>query len=76
MVERILEKIATFQNEGSPWRLRSIIQLELPTVRYNRLRGETCIPLLKELENKNAVINMKNEDNKCFLWYVLRSIKS
>ena len=25
MVERILEKIATFQNEGIPWRLRSII---------------------------------------------------
>ena len=25
MVERILEKMVTFQNEGSPWRLRSII---------------------------------------------------
>ena len=33
MVERILEKIATFQNEGSPWRLRSIIRFELHTVR-------------------------------------------
>ena len=25
IVERILEKMVTFQNEGSPWRLRSII---------------------------------------------------
>ena len=38
MVERILEKIATFQNEGSPWRLRSIIRLELHTVRYKRYK--------------------------------------
>ena len=73
MVERILEKIATFQNESSPWRLRSIIRLELHTVRYNPPREETYIPLLKELAVKTAIINMKNEDNKCFLWCVLRA---
>ena len=67
MVERILENIATFQKEGSPWRLRSIIRLELHTVRYNPLREETYIPLPEELANKTAIINMKNEDNRCFL---------
>ena len=74
MVERILENMAAFQNEGSPWKLRSITQLELHTVRYNPLRGETLIPLPKELANKNAVIIMKNKDNKCFLWCVLRAL--
>ena len=48
MVERILEKIATFQSMGSGWRLHSIIQLELHTVRYNPLRGETWIELPKD----------------------------
>ena len=66
MVERILENMAAFQREGSPWRLHSIIQLQLHTVRYNPLRGETWIPLSKELVNKNAIINMKKKDNKCF----------
>ena len=66
MVDRIIEKMATFQSMGSGWRLYSIIQLELHTVRYNPLRGETWIPLPKELANKNAIINMKNKDNKCF----------
>ena len=74
MVERILEKMATFQREGSPWRLHSIIRLELHTVRYNPLRGETWIPLPKELANKNAIVNMKNKYNKCFLWCVLRAL--
>ena len=63
MTERILENMATFQNEGSPWKLRSIIQLELHTVRYKPLRGETYIPLPKELADKKAIINMKNKDN-------------
>ena len=74
MVERILENMAAFQNEGSPWRLHSIIRLELHTVSYKPLRGETWIPLPKELANKNAIINMKNKDNKCFLWCVLRAL--
>ena len=72
MTERILEKMATCQKKGSG--LHSIIKLELHTVRYNPLRGETWIPLPKELPNKKAIINMKNEDNKCFLWCVLRAL--
>ena len=74
MTERILEKMATFQSMGSGWRLYSIIKLELHTTRYNPLRGETWIPLLKELANKKAIINMQNKDNKCFLWCVLRAL--
>ena len=74
MTERILEKMATFQSMGSGWRLCSIIKLELHTTRYNPLRGETWIPLPKELANKKAIINMKNKDNKCFLWCVLRAL--
>ena len=66
--------MATFRSKGSGWRLYSIIQLELHTVRYNPLRGETWIPLPKELAYKKAIINVKNKDNKCFLWCVLRAL--
>ena len=73
MVERVLENMAEFQRrEGSPWRLYSIIKLELHTVSYKPLRGETWIPLPKKLADKKAIINMRNKDNKCFLWSVLR----
>ena len=41
---------------------------------YKPLRGETWIPLIKELTNKKAIINMQNKDNKCFLWCVLRAL--
>ena len=75
MTERIIENMATLQQAtGCGWRLHSIIKLELHTVRYNPLRGETWVQLPKELANKKAIINPKNEDNKCFLWCVLRAL--
>ena len=74
MVERIIEKMATFQSGGSGWRLHSIIELELHTVSYNPLIGETWIKLPEELAAKKGIINMKNKDNKCFLWCVLRAL--
>ena len=44
MVERVLENMYEFQGrESSPWRLYSIIKLELHNVNYKSLRGETWI---------------------------------
>ena len=74
MTERILENIATLLANTSEWRLHSIIKLELHTVSYNPFRGETYFKLPKELSNKNAIINPKNEDNTCFLWCVLKAL--
>ena len=75
MTERIIENMAAMQQvEGSGWRFYNIFRLELHVVSYNPLRGETWIALPKELANKGAITNPKNEDNKCFLWSVLRAL--
>ena len=53
MIEEVIEKMVALQQAtGSPWRLHSIIKLELRTASYNPLRGETWVPLPKELANK------------------------
>ena len=74
MVERILEKIATFLATKSDVRFHSVIKFEFHTVSYKPLRGETWLPQPKELADKKAIINMQNKDNKCFLWCVLRAL--
>ena len=78
MMDRILEKIEKFingdGNGGTGWAVFNVIKLELHTVSYKPLRGETWVPLPKELADKKAIINMKNENNKCFLWSVLRAL--
>ena len=78
MIDTILERIANLINGssggGSGWIFYKIIKLELHTVSYRPLRGNTWIPLPKELSDKKALINMKNQDNKCFIWPVLRAL--
>ena len=78
MTETILERIANLINGssggGSGWVFYKIIKLELHTVSYRPLRGNTWIPLPKELADKKGLINMKNKDNKCFMWCVLRKL--
>ena len=78
MTDTILERIANPINRNSDgvsdWAFYKVIKLELHTVSYRPLRGNTWIPLPKELANKKAIINMKSKDNKCFLWCVLRKL--
>ena len=78
MTDTILERIANLINGssggGSGWIFYKIINLELHTASYRLLRGSTWIPLPKELADKKAIINMKNKDNKCFMWNVLRAL--
>ena len=74
MADRVLEAMATFQRDGSNWTFKSIICLEIHTVVYEPLKGNSYIPLPPKLAQKKAIINMKNEDDKCFTWSVLRAL--
>ena len=75
MVEEIEEEIQKVQNaEGSGWQFLKVIKLVLHTTRWEPLYGGSYIPLDPYLANKKAIINMQNEDDKCFMWSVLRAL--
>ena len=72
--DQILEFFDTFQNNGSGWVFKSIVSLEIHTVKYQLLSGSSYIPLPKYLADKKALINLKNDDQQCFKWAVTRAI--
>ena len=75
MIDEIEEKVQEMEyTEGSGWEFVEIINLTLHVDKWDPLKASSYIDLPKELKNKNAIINMKNEDNKCFLWCVLRAL--
>ena len=76
MVDEIEEEIQQVeQAEGSGWVFLEVENLTLHTDIWDPIKASSYIDLPKELKNKNAIINMKNEDNnKCFLWCVLRAL--
>ncbi|KAL4101314.1 hypothetical protein QTP88_021334 [Uroleucon formosanum] len=39
--------------------------------KYVLFKGSLYIPLPEQFQNKHAIINVKNKDDKCFLWAIL-----
>ena len=75
MVDEIEEEIQKVeQAEGSGWIFLEVENLTLYTDIWDPINGSSYIDLPKELKNRKAIINMKNEDDKCFMWCVLRAL--
>ena len=75
MIDEIEEELQKVENaEGSGWVFVEVENLTLHTIIWDPIKASSYIKLPKELKNKKAIINMKNEDNKCFMWCVLRAL--
>ena len=75
MISEILEAMLKVeQADGSGWVFMGVIRLILKIDKWDPLKASSYIDLPPELKNKKALINMKNTDNKCFLWSVLRGL--
>ena len=75
MVDEIEASIQRVENaEGSGWVLDKIINITLHTAKWDPLNAGSYIDLPANFRNKTAIINMKNQDDKCFLWCVLRAL--
>ena len=72
VIRSIIEKIAMYQKNGSGWYFREIVHLEIHTADYNPMRGSSYIPLPDWIMRKKAIVSIRNKDEKCFLWCVLR----
>ena len=62
-------------NEGSSWIVESIESQYINISTYKPLLGSSYINLPIELRNpRKGLINIKNKDQKCFLWCHVRLI--
>ena len=74
VIHTILGKISIYQQNGSGWYFKEVLHLEIHTVVYKPVRGSSYIPLPDWIMRKKAIANIRNTDEKCFLWCVLRHI--
>ena len=68
----IEDKIQTYAQDGSAWQFKEVEQLEIHTTEFNPTKGSSYIDLPKWIKDKGAIVNIKNKDDKCFLWCILR----
>ena len=75
MKDEIEEEIQKVQEtEGSGWQYERVIKMVLHTTRWDPINAGSYIDLPPALKNKNALINMKNQDEECFKWCILRAL--
>ena len=70
--ERIEGHIEVYTEKGSGWYFKEVDKLEIHTVEFNPTKGSSYIPLPDWISNKKAIVNIKNKDEKCFIWCILR----
>lgn len=72
--KKMSTSFADYQNKGSNWTVDEVNDLTINMARYRPLRGSSYIPLPIKLASKKAIINVKNKDNKCFVWSILAAL--
>ena len=70
--ESIKGQMEAYSEKGSNWTFKEVVKLEIHTVEYNPNKGSYYIDLPSWIKNKKAIVNIKNKDDKCFLWCILR----
>ena len=75
MIDEIEAAVQKAQEaEGSGWIFKEVLDITLHTAKWDPLNAGSYMELPKSLRDKKAIINMKNKDDKCFLWCVLRAL--
>ena len=74
---RILDRIVNenlINFENSETYIDHIENLKFTIVKSPRIKGSSYLPTPSWINAKKAVINIKNDDNKCFIWSILAAL--
>ena len=70
----IERKIKEFFSQGSGCSVRDVVKLVLHVSPYEPLRAASHISIDPWLNAKKAIINIKNNHEKCFVWSILAAL--
>ena len=74
VIDDLMQQFNNYYNR--PYGANLIIdKLDIHIAKVNALTGSSYKPLPDKIKNKKAIINIQNNDNKCFLYSVLCGIK-
>lgn len=70
-IEKLKKEMEEFLRNGSDWVFDSFSKFIIRVVKYNAFHGSSYIELPSWINNKKCCVNIKNDDNKCFMYSVL-----
>ena len=73
-LETVEERMAIFAQAGSGWTLEENHALVVEMVEYTPIGGSSYIELPKDVYDTKSIVNVKNEDQACFMWSILAAL--
>ena len=67
----LIQKLDDEQLEGSGFVLNGIVNVILEIYKVNDIQASSRVELPKKYKNNKSIINIKNDDQFCFLWCIL-----
>ena len=69
-MQEVVRRVEEFVQLGSGWVYEETSKIDLSVFKYRPQRGGKYICLEKWIANKGAIVNIQNDDNKCFLYCI------
>ena len=73
-IEGIRRDVEEFTNQGSGWVYQSVENFKVYLFDYTAIRGGSYIPTPPSLRRKEAIVNVKNDDEYCFIWSITAAL--
>lgn len=73
-IGEILAKEESYQGKGSGWSLERVDRIDVSCLKYQPTGGASYIPTQPEIASRKATINVKKEDNLCFIYSILAKL--
>ncbi|RWS21588.1 hypothetical protein B4U80_05248, partial [Leptotrombidium deliense] len=67
-------RILEYDGRESGWTVSNIDSMRININKIRPLKANSYIRLRKFIEEKIAIVNVQNKDNKCFMWAVLAAL--
>ena len=67
----LMQKLDDEQLEGSGFVLNGIVNVILEIYKVNDIQASSWVELPEKYKNNKSIINIKNDDQFCFLWCIL-----
>lgn len=72
--QKVVSSLEKYIRESSGWTVKTVQSLQVYTVDYRPLSASSYIELPRTLKCSQSILNIKNDDNKCFLYSILAKL--
>ncbi|XP_048479424.1 uncharacterized protein LOC119694216 [Plutella xylostella] len=74
LTETFIQKLSEFEHCESGWTFSKISHLEINVNKYSPFKGGCYISLPSVVVNTKSCLNIKNNDDYCFLWSIVAAL--